>query len=360
MNPAIESTPEVNPEMLTLARESRGLTQTQAAQKLGISQAQLSKMETSILEVPEGLLRKMAETYRYPDRFFVQRDRLLGVGTSEFYHRKRQATSGRKLKQVYSELNVRIMNISRLLRAVEIEDRIPHYDPDQYAPEEIARFVRASWSMPPGPVKNVTSTIEDAGGLVITFDFGTPQIDAISRYVPGLPLIFFVDRSLPGDRMRFTLAHELGHAIMHQLPHQDMEKQANQFAAEFLMPQADIKSELGRVDLAHLAAMKAYWKVSMAALLKRAQDLGKISQRTATQRWKQMSAAGYRTREPATLDIEQEQPSLINDIISLHRKELGYSPQDLSDLIMMCEDEMLIEYDIDCVRAEGKKLHLVR
>ena len=195
---------------------------------------------------------------------------------------------------------------------------------------------------------------------MIICDFGTPHVDAVSRYVPGLPRFFFINENLPGDRQRLTLAHELGHVIMHQVPHKDMEQQAYQFAAEFLMPKDDIKSQFTRVDIPKLAAMKPYWKVSMAALLMRARDLGKVTKTSERKLWAQMSKAGYRTREPADLDIPREHPRLLNEVIELHRKELRYNSQELSKLIVLCEDEAQNRYRIDATIPDKKqKLRLV-
>ena len=61
--------PPVNHEMVTLARESRGWTQMQAAKLLGIHQARLSRIESDLTPVDEELLGKMAEVFRYLPEF---------------------------------------------------------------------------------------------------------------------------------------------------------------------------------------------------------------------------------------------------------------------------------------------------
>jgi Zn-dependent peptidase ImmA (M78 family) len=55
---------------------------------------------------------------------------------------------------------------------------------------------------------------------------------------------------IPGDRERLTLAHEVGHVVMHHLPtEEDPEDEANLFAATFLMPADDIHGDLGNLTL---------------------------------------------------------------------------------------------------------------
>ena len=92
-------------------------------------------------------------------------------------------------------MNIRRMQVARLLQGVKMQpDNIPELDPEAFdgKPEEVARAVRAAWNLPRGPVHNLTATIEDAGGIVILTDFGTPLLDAVSRWVPGLPPLFSV------------------------------------------------------------------------------------------------------------------------------------------------------------------------
>ena len=58
-----------------------------------------------------------------------------------------------------------------------------------------------------------------------------------------------------------------------------MEGEADRFAAEFLMPEREIRSDLRPpLTIARLAALKPYWKVSMAALARRAWNVGTIDQ----------------------------------------------------------------------------------
>src|SRR5262249_30585164 len=155
--------------------------------------------------------------------------------------------------------------------------------------------VRAMWNLPPGPIANLVGTIEAAGGIVLRWPFGTPKIDGISRWAPGLPPVFFLNDQIPMDRARLTLAHELGHMILHDAPFPEMEPEANEFAREFLMPSREIRRRLEGCNLYKLSTLKPYWKVSMAALLYAAEELSVVTPRTARHLWSQMSA--YKRRE---------------------------------------------------------------
>lgn len=334
----------VNPEMVALARKSRGLTQVDLAQRIGISQGLLSRIEGGLREPSNEVLEKIARALRYPTSFFYQDANAYFSGISLLFHRKRQSAPIRILEQIYARIDIIRLHYRKLLEAVEIPEWNAHVvDPAEFDGdiEDIARATRALWGLPPGPIHNLTRAIENAGGLVIPFDFGTNRVDAVSQCPPGMPPLFFVNTAFPGDRLRFTLAHELAHVILHQDDlHPSMEEEADRFAAEFLMPERDIKPYLYKLDLPKLATLKLQWKVSMAALLKRATDLGTIDASQARYLWQRMAKRGYRTREPRELDIPAEQPSLYREIVDAHRKDLGYDDEELGQLIHLYKEEV--------------------
>lgn len=340
--------PQANPKMMVLGRESRGLTQSELAATVGISQARISKIEAGLLPLSGEMLKALSSALEYPEHFFLQDEELYGIDTSILFHRKRQTVAIKTLNKIHAMVNIRRIHVAKMLKAAEIEPAksIPRFDIEEFdgQVEDVARAVRASWVLPKGPIQNVTKTIEDAGGIVIKCDFGTRMIDAISQWIVGLPPLFFVNSGVPGDRMRFSLAHELGHVIMHNTVNTDLEDQANRFAASFLMPADDIRHSLGEITVPKLAVLKPYWKVSMGALLKRAADLGRITERQERYIWMQFSKAGYRLREPAELDIPPEEPQLLAKLIDLHRTRLQYSITEFSHLIALREKEVKAIY----------------
>ena len=344
----------INPDMIVIARESRGLTQSELADKMSVRQGKISKIESAVLGVSEDTLKKLVEYLDYPEHFFTLSDPIYGTGYGLIYHRKRQSISHRVVGKIHSLMNIRRIHLSKLMRSVSMEhSNINYLDIDEYDGnvEQIARDVRAAWMLPHGPIKTLTKAIEDAGGVVIQCDFGINLLDAVSQWIQGLPPLFFVNNNMPGDRMRFTLAHELGHVIMHRVPNPSMEEEANRFAAEFLMPAQDIGSSLTNLSLPKLASLKPYWKVSMAALLYRATDLNKITERKKRYLWMKMGKAGYRKSEPVELDIPVEEATLFNELIDTHRGELNYSISELCQLLAIHEHEFKHMY-------LGQKAHL--
>jgi Zn-dependent peptidase ImmA (M78 family) len=157
-----------------------------------------------------------------------------------------------------------------------------------------------------------------------------------------MPPLVVLNSEQPADRLRYTLAHELGHLVMHRFPTLKMEEEANDFASALLMPAADIKPYFvgRRVDLALLASLKPERRVAMQALLMRATALEFISKNQAQYLWKQISAKRLRLREPPELDFAPEKPTVIETMLRLHRDALGYSDADLARLPHFREHEM--------------------
>src|SRR5581483_823605 len=124
----------INPEMITLAREARGMTQAQLSTALNITQSRLSKIEAGVLDAPADFTRALAKTLEYPEAFFRMAERRYGIAISEYYHRKRQKLSARVLDAIHAKLEIIRIQIGRLLRAVQITSDFdfPHFDIDDF------------------------------------------------------------------------------------------------------------------------------------------------------------------------------------------------------------------------------------
>jgi Zn-dependent peptidase ImmA (M78 family)/DNA-binding XRE family transcriptional regulator len=331
----------VNPEMVIVARESRGMSQTDLAEAIDISQGKVSKYENGLLEVSDHDLERIGRATGYTDDFFRQTSTVYGLGSSAIFNRKHKTIPISIQRRFQAQVNIQRMQIERLLRGAEIESDyafepidIQKYDGDAAT---IARIIRAAWRMPIGPVQSVTAAIESAGGVVLLCDFGPAGIDAAHLWLSGLPPLFFMNSQVPGERHRFNLAHEIGHAIMHRYPVGDIEAEANAFAREFLMPANEIGNQLVGLTVEKAIRLKPIWKVSAQAIIYQAKCLGKITERQSRSMFTRLSAAGFRKNEP--LPLPMEEPVLASQLVELHRKAFGYSDVDLLRLLFQREPD---------------------
>ncbi len=366
-----------NGGLLRVARQRKGYSQGDAARHLGMQQqVTLSRYENGATVPSEEFAARAATVYGFPTSFFYQPDAPFGAPVSVHpMWRKKHDVSARELDAIVAELNIRAMHTRRMLEAVVFAPRhdIPRLEPDDFNGdiERVAALVRAHWRLPPGPVSNLTEAVERAGAMVVHSDLNGSAVSGVTIAAPGMPPIIILNAADPADRMRFTLAHEIGHLVMHKFPGPTMEDEANEFARSLLMPSADIKASLmGRVDLRRLAALKPEWRVSMQAILYRAQSLNLVGKSEAGWLWRQFGALKMRLAEPAELDFPREQPAVVERMVGLHLDVFGMSNAEFATLLHMHEDDLWNYYRLPSVGAahltkslppkQPPKLRLVR
>ncbi len=305
--------------MVRLAREARGLTQTALASEAGVSQAYISQVENGDREPDPVQTDRIAEALDRPVTFFTQADPITRGGISDFYHRKRSTAGKRDLNQIHAGANVLRMEIARLLELVDVEPEIPipDFDPAEFdSATEVARACRATWRLPRGPVHNMVELLERTGAVVAIRDLPSRKLDAVTQWHRSTPIVV-LNAAYPASRMRWTLAHELGHLVMHRTPADpsEAERDADEFAAEFLMPADDILESLRshRLTLERAVNLKQHWRTSMAAIARHANRLGAITDRQYRTFFTEKNKRGYSKNEPGEFD--REEPALARQMI---------------------------------------------
>ncbi|MGO9055048.1 MAG: ImmA/IrrE family metallo-endopeptidase [Streptosporangiaceae bacterium] len=310
------SEPAADAAMLTLARESRGMTQidlakamTALAQADRISQGYVSKAEAGRIAVSGARLDLYAQALHYPAHLLRIEPNVTGMGIGLVHHRKKAALGAQHLRRIHAELALARLQVRGLLSSEA--DAVHSFEhiavTDLESPSDVARAVRKLWNVPAGPIHNLVLIIEQAGGLILVRDLGTRDLDAVSTWDGDEAPLFVLNVHAPSDRFRFSLAHELGHIIMHPVAGATVlqERQADEFASEFLMPAADIAAEMrGKLELNRLLVLKQRWRVSMAALARRAVTLAAVSDWQYRNLMIEMSTLGYRTHEPGPVASE--------------------------------------------------------
>lgn len=348
----------MNPQMLQLLRESRGMSSSQLASAIGVSAATMSKIEHGLTPVDSDRKTRIAAALSYPESAFEWTDEIHGFGSSVFYHRKQQSLSQLILRKIQAQVNLTRMRLVRLMKSIEIDSRysVPTLDLVEVgSATEAARAVRAYWSIPMGPIRNMHAVMERAGVVIVRTDLESPKISAISiPPLDGAPHLVFVNIAHPADRERFTLAHELGHFVLHgdlESP-ESAEREADEFAAEFLMPAVEIRSQLKGITLQHAAQLKSLWRVSMGALIRRARDTGAIDDGRYRSLNVQISQRGWRQVEPAP--ISRDEPSVLRDLIRVHLEDHQFTPQELADIVGLNEDEFSEKYGVETTRGPAR------
>ncbi len=295
-----------NNETLRLFREYRGLSQKKFADYLGISQTVISKIEKGLRPLDQEIVNKLSTSV--DESFFLQNIENLNL---KIYYRQSSSTAKSTTDLFESRLTLIANHISHCLKEIEApENQIPSIDLNEFGlnPEALAMEVRQLFGLGISPIKDIVQLLESKGIFIHFFDypFVTPEnktLDGVSFFIKGTPVIL-VNNKIQNARKVFTIAHELGHLIMH-LNYivesvRDEESEANKFASEFIAPKRALNGEFTRLTLEKLFMLKSYWKMSIGALLYKAKDVSLTTDQY--RRWVTHLSA-YRKNEPHDIDL---------------------------------------------------------
>ena len=315
---------------LRQARELRGLTQSGLAKLIGKSQGTVANVEAGLQPPSQEILFEIVKHTAFPASFFSAEPRE-EFATETLMCRARAAATRRDLVSAsrFAEIVYEILScvLESYADPVPVSIRKTSESPQVAAQE--AR--RAAGLSPSQPIPHVINAIEKTGVVVLALPIDIKKIDAFSLWIGKeirRPLIALC-AGRPGDRLRWNASHEWGHLALHadmkQLRAQE-HHEADQFAAEFLLPEIAMRQELiPPVTLSTLAALKGRWKVSIQALVMRASDLNIISQWQKQKLFEQIGARGWRMREPANLDVAIEKPRALRQMAEIaYGKPINY------------------------------------
>jgi len=346
-----------SPQRLRLAREACGLTQTELSRRLGKSPspAAVSQFENGDAKPSAVTVGRLAQALSFPVEFFATTASPSSRSDGEF---DRQDGYGhfRSLRSVTAKQRRGALAVTQLVRdlaaALSRYVRLPDPDVPRLSPdtdglaigEEYATIVRQAWSVPPGPISDVIQLAERHGIITARCQIATQAVSAYSVPFPEYPVMMLHKQGIKRDRDRFSVAHEIGHLVMHKSDDvpapKEVEAQANRFASAFLMPAGQIRDELpSKTDWVHLLTLKQRWQVSLGALLRRANDIGVMSNQTYAQAMRTISTRGWRIDEPGDLGTP-ESPRMLAFAIETARvdtaslaSETGW-PQGLIDEVV--------------------------
>jgi Zn-dependent peptidase ImmA (M78 family)/transcriptional regulator with XRE-family HTH domain len=293
------------PPRLTTARELRGLTKAELAERIGKSAAAISQFEGGACRPDPKTLGQMALALGMPVGFFARRAPGKALDVDACHFRSLRSASQRERRKLLARGSL----LCDLLGVLEEHVNLPAEQVSRVAGspttadaiEEHAEHVRAGWGLGLGPIGNVVNLLESRGILVTHIPEGCEEVDAFSTWHEGRPVVFLVMAKGSTSRTRFDACHELGHLVMHAdaAPGSpELERQANRFASAFLLPREPFLMECPRwLDWDHFYELKRRWKVSVAALVKRAHDLGKLSEASYRRAYVHLNKTGERMQE---------------------------------------------------------------
>jgi Zn-dependent peptidase ImmA (M78 family)/DNA-binding XRE family transcriptional regulator len=331
---------------LKIARDFRGIRQSELAKVLNFSSvSKLSKIENG-LKIPTAKdLDLILKTLNFNIDFL--KINFNSEIRNDFKYRSRKIGSVTK-NEIEANLHISLNIIDRLIND-EIDISTFNFkkyinDPINKSLDikEIAHFFRSQMQINTLHEKELIYKIEQLGIIVLETEYSKTE-DARKLKVDGtcavtlseIPVIF-IRKYASNDRKKFTLAHELGHIVLHSFKinnrysEKEMEEQANEFASEFLLPSNIVAQDLKFLNLTKLEMLKAKYGVSMGAILYKAKKLNSITENQHKYLIIEMSRKGWLREEPARTNLFLDSPGIMKDILKHYYNVLEYSDEDLS------------------------------
>ncbi len=353
-------TPGFRGDRLVQARIARRINGAELANRVGITRGAISQYEKGIQTPRPEIMDRLANELDLPITFFLKEPKDSRVGTV-YYRSLAAATKSVRDSAIQRQEWVRditdwlltMVNMPKL----DFPDFKPPSEPSLITThiERLAQMARRHWGMRDGPISNVVWLLENKGAVVSLCDFGSEDLDAFSECgrAEFEPFVSVSSNKMLAARSNFTAAHELGHLLLHRnVPknvawspdqHKEMEKQANDFAGAFLMPEPTFRDAVRYPSLEVFRTLKRNWRVSIASMIMRAKYLNLIDEEQCRRLWIAYSKRGWKHGEPLDDILEHDGPRtlkrsfelLLNESVmsrDLIRDSLPYSPRDIESL----------------------------
>ncbi|MDA3949837.1 MAG: XRE family transcriptional regulator [Spirochaeta sp.] len=242
------------PANLLRYRKAKGITQQQIAKDIGISRQAYSAIEAGKSAPKSGTLVSIARALdsSVPD--------ILADPPSFSSLRFRSNKSMPKREQAQRDVLLHdfrrwLDDYSFLENLLEVGSRWRFEGVDSDDPVSAAAQARAAIHVEPDePIDDIIGLLESAGAKVFAEDFGLSKVFGFSaaRADNGPAIAVNTSPDISIERQIFTVAHELGHLVMHEHSYvgmtgdgsDDEEAEANQFGSHFLLPKEAFDQEL--------------------------------------------------------------------------------------------------------------------
>jgi Zn-dependent peptidase ImmA (M78 family)/transcriptional regulator with XRE-family HTH domain len=352
------------PERIKRARESRGYSMKELGEVLGVTKQMVANYESGSNEPSTATLFKLIQVLQYPLSYFQKTVNSRPIPAPTFFRSRK--TTPVKIKQAarimaqtyYDEVDSYIRNFINF----------PQVSPDftyfcdskrKYSLEEIEDItvrLRGLWELGIGPIINLTAILQEKGCVILKLKVRDRKVDAFSINTDQAPYIFVSSTDQSAVRLRFDLAHELGHLILHRYYSEEdlddkelydtMEDEANYFAGSFLLPRVSFSQDVHSSSINHFLLLKKKWKVSISSMIYRCANLSLLSDNQLTYLKNQMTERVYWRHEPFDDVWEMDKPFMHKQAIKLLleskvltlsqlRDDLSLQPEELEEALFL-------------------------
>ncbi len=330
------------------ARLYNGLTVEELAEIIGVSKQAVSQYENNQVDLPLEKVFLLSNALNFPVDYFAQAN-LNNVQIGTTYFRALLRTNSKTRTQQETRLEHLGIIYSFINQYVDFPALDLPVFQSELPPKEAAIELRKYWGLGNRPIDNITQLLESKGILITALETSTQDIDAFGQRecIDGKEVYFIAvsKETHSAARFQFDIAHELGHIILHEWSEnlellsreqfKSREKEANEFASEFLLPSAaylnDVIGIPNRVE--SYIPLKRKWKVSIGAMAYKNRELGIISQRQYQYLISIMNKQNIKIIEPLDDVLPIPLPSMFDDAVTLLLEEKVFTPATFIDAL---------------------------
>jgi Zn-dependent peptidase ImmA (M78 family)/DNA-binding XRE family transcriptional regulator len=331
------------------ARKAKGLSLEKLALKVGnITKQSINKYELGKATPSSDILLRIARVLDVKVEYFFRPFEVKLEKVNFRRKAKLSITEENRIKEISLDHLERYLMLEELLSAREITTKpfkkLGFPIKQSIDTEEAAIKLRENWNLGLDPIENLTELLEEQGIKVIEVN-GSNKFDGLSGLVDSKYAFIAIGSNWPGERQRFTLAHELGHLILDISPDcesKNRETCCHRFAAAFLVPRETAISELGPrrnyIPYQELILLKNKYGLSINAWIMRAFDLEVITESRKSRYFKDLSQRGWRKNEPH--ELPPERPARFKRLLLHALAEKVISESKASDILSVKTGEL--------------------
>lgn len=312
------------------AQSLKGISNADLAESVGVITDVVSRWRRDIGVPKESNVRNLAEVLDVPLAFFYRSEKAVDLSNKLLRRAKKTRTRKSDDAQRYY-LEYFMEGVERIFSRFELSGpQLPVLDlphPEALTGEdieEIALKVRRHWGLGGLPIKTLGNLLFSKGIIVqrVAMDW-----DGVSFVENGKPVILIRDGQTR-SRDKTTIAHELGHIVLHHMntnfdPDSAtakmldlLEKQAFFFGSCLRMPRETYTKDVYKASYQCLKQIKPKWQAAISAQIMHLFELGCISDEEKSSLFK---AASWNQKtlknEPMESEMVLEECDFLRDAI---------------------------------------------
>lgn len=268
------------------SRIQKGYSLQEVADKVGVSKQMINKYEKGDSMPTSDKLIAFSKLFGQKVDYFFRKPE---VEIGEINFRKRSKFSNKKVNSLKEVIRVQIENYLYIenicnLNSVFVNPMAECIINSKADIIDATEVLRKAWNIGNDTIHNIIQLLEDKEIKVIEVEEEIGLFDGLATVVDQKYYVIVINKSMPIERKRFTILHELGHLLLNlnHLPEKERESYCHAFASEMLLAQRNLMVEFGNkrnnIAFNELKNSQEKYGISIAAIMYKLGETNVISQ----------------------------------------------------------------------------------